>query len=697
MKLKKVKFFILAFLLVFLLPKQNVVLAEEKSKTTSYDMNITFNEEKKSLNVNESVEFTNTYNHELDNLVFHLYPDSYKSIDKMPLFSNGLRDKALEKEEIGDIDIKKVLVNNKEVKFSQEKQILKFSLETPLKENDTIEISITFTLKIPKGYGRLGYNNEVYYLSNWYPILSMYNASSNSWDENEFHPVGESNYSNASNYNVTLNTNKNMVIASTGVISSEETKGNVKSTKIKAENVRDFTFMMSEKFKVLSKKVNDIKVNSFYISDQDEKLSTKIEAQRMLDFGADSIDFFSKTFGKYPYPEFDIVETYLSGGAMEYPQIIQMGKYPNYTNNNDSKHFYLDWNKEAVVHETAHQWWYASVGNNEFKEPFLDESLTVYSTALYFEKKEGKYSENAIANTIRDHYYYLDKSYSFDTSVDKFENQGIYTETIYINAPIVFEDLRTQVGEKTFLKIMQTYFKNYLYKNASIEGFLKVIKDVSGENTANNIKKAITSKDYNPEKLQLTEEEHNIINKNRLISQLTLQEKSSGITIGSFLLRTLKGEKILLVKPTNLTKEEKPDVEKLISSIIDVFKVNYGITLNVKEDRALTNNDIKNYNLMLLGNPKNNEYIRKNTDKMPICITPKGIITDNLILKDNQSTGLFILDSSKDGGKLNIVLFWYNMKPYFYYIQNYNTFQYVIHSKNGTSISGTSEYNHSYE
>ena len=38
-----------------------------------------------------------------------------------------------------------------------------------------------------------------------------------------------------------------------------------------------------------------------------------------------TVQFMNKNFGKYPYEELKIAETYLSGGAMEYPQVIQMG------------------------------------------------------------------------------------------------------------------------------------------------------------------------------------------------------------------------------------------------------------------------------------------------------------------------------------------------------------------------------------
>ncbi len=36
------------------------------------------------------------------------------------------------------------------------------------------------------------------------------------------------------------------------------------------------------------------------------------------------------------------------------------------------------------VHETAHQWWYARVANDQALEPWLDEALATYSEYLFY-------------------------------------------------------------------------------------------------------------------------------------------------------------------------------------------------------------------------------------------------------------------------------------------------------------------------
>ena len=56
---------------------------------------------------------------------------------------------------------------------------------------------------------------------------------------------------------------------------------------------------------------------------------------------------------------------------------------------------------KQFINGGMYQW-----GNNEYKEPFLDESLTVFTTAYYFEKEYGKYHGSAVDATIRQKYIY---------------------------------------------------------------------------------------------------------------------------------------------------------------------------------------------------------------------------------------------------------------------------------------------------
>ncbi len=218
------------------------------------------------------------------------------------------------------------------------------------------------------------------------------------------YPYGESFYSLSGKYDVTVTTDKNQVIAATGEeIGKPVIKGNKATHRYKASDVRDFAMEMNPNYRVISSKVKGIKVNVYY-SEEHSKY-----AAALLESGIDSLALFSEKFGKYPWPELDIVTMEGWFGGMEYPQLVMIspaGDRP------------LDWAKSVNAHEIGHQWFYGIIGNNEYDEPWLDESFASYAAALY----DGDLNELKVAPHA-DSYYHLSSQISDFT--DRADEGGI--------------------------------------------------------------------------------------------------------------------------------------------------------------------------------------------------------------------------------------------------------------------------------
>jgi aminopeptidase N len=480
----------------------NVVLTEEESKATisklkgnrtAYEMKLKLDTNNKNIEASEKVSLRNNNKVNLNELVFHLYADSYNLAETRP--SIGGTPQKLTKEEIGDIKINSVKFNNEDIKFTEDNQVLKIPLKSEFKPGEEMELEIAFTLKIPKSNDRLGYYNEQYSITNWYPILSVFDESTLKWDENPFHPVGESNYSECSDYKLEIAVPKGMVVATTGIKTVETGEDLEDKLVFEAENSRDFMFFMSKDYKVVSKEVDGVKVNSYYLKEE----ST---AKRMLNLAGEALRFYNTTFGKYPYSEYDVVESYLQGGAMEYPSITQMGAYPKLSE--DYKESNITFFDEAVVHETGHQWWYSTVGNNEFKEPVLDESFTSYSTALFFENLYGEYSANGVKGAFLRSPFKI--SSPIFRSTDKYTWQD-FSLVVYNLGPVVLEDLRQKVGKEKFLEIFKCYYERYKFKNATFDGFISVIEEKCGNNISEYVRNSFRSENYSSEGMRLSKEE----------------------------------------------------------------------------------------------------------------------------------------------------------------------------------------------
>lgn len=79
-----------------------------------------------------------------------------------------------------------------------------------------------------------------------------------------------------------------------------------------------------------------------------------------------AIKELARRFGPFPFPSLSVARLPASGGGIEYPSSILM----------------LDGSRLVAVHETAHQWFYAMVGDSQALHPWLDEAFAQYAEQL---------------------------------------------------------------------------------------------------------------------------------------------------------------------------------------------------------------------------------------------------------------------------------------------------------------------------
>jgi hypothetical protein len=81
---------------------------------------------------------------------------------------------------------------------------------------------------------------------------------------------------------------------------------------------------------------------------------------------AKALDDLVDRFGEYPYPRLTIGVTAGLTGGIEFPTHIFLGSGVATIH---------------LVHEVAHQWFYGLVGNDQFRDPWLDEGFAMYGQA----------------------------------------------------------------------------------------------------------------------------------------------------------------------------------------------------------------------------------------------------------------------------------------------------------------------------
>jgi aminopeptidase N len=85
--------------------------------------------------------------------------------------------------------------------------------------------------------------------------------------------------------------------------------------------------------------------------------------QKLLTEAERGVQELVARFGPPPFPTITLARLPINGGGIEYPGAIML----------------LDDSRVVTVHELAHQWFYAMVGNSQARDPWLDEAFATFT------------------------------------------------------------------------------------------------------------------------------------------------------------------------------------------------------------------------------------------------------------------------------------------------------------------------------
>ncbi len=466
---KKISVLLLVFVLVFCLAgcgqEQNYI-EKASENISSYAITANYNHESKTITAKQKVDYKNNSNVTLYEVRFHLYPNAFRQDATFKAVADKDVTNAYPSgKSYGEIKVQKVVADDKQVDVNvggQDQNVLIVPLANGVQSGKSVVIEIDFCDVLPKVAHRFGYTDNAVCFGNWYPVACVYD---NGWVQDVYCTNGDPFYSEMANYNVEISYPKNMQIATTGNATTCAGAKN-KTTVATAQTVRDFAFVLSDKFEVLSSKAGDVAINYFYFNDKN--------AKQNLQVGVDAINTFSKTFGQYPYDSLCIVQTDFLYGGMEYPNLVYIASNLDQTGQ-----------KQVIVHEIAHQWWYNLVGNNQVAHAWMDEGLTDFSTALFFKLNE-KYKdeityEKLIKTAERNYTMFVDVLDSFSGGADttmtrathQYKTEQEYVCMTYTKGMLLFDNLMFGMGQNKMQKCLQNYFDEFKTKIVTPQDMIK--------------------------------------------------------------------------------------------------------------------------------------------------------------------------------------------------------------------------------
>ncbi len=538
-----------------------------------YSIQVTLRDSQNMLSGFETMTYHNNSPNVLNEIYIHLWPNAYLNnqtpFAKQQVESGKTAFYFAPDSLRGKMDSINFKVNGKSVKteFVTGFEIIKLLLDSGVQPNSSIKITTPFRVKLPRVFSRMGEEDFLYCITQWYPKPAVYDV--NGWNPMPYLDQGEF-YSEFGKFVVDITTPKDYVVTATGQIQQPEetiwwqkrldnsllphpSKNKNKTLQFVQDSVHDFAWFASAKFKVSKGETtlkSGRKIDTWLFSEKD---GDKVRAKG-VEYINEAIQFYSDNVGEYPYQQATVVITELkAGGGMEYPTITNV----------------TDVNKQVIVHEVGHNWFYGILASNEREYPWMDESINSYYEArsnyqpkpvLYkniFAKKPNTSRFNIGNDDLASNsfgllqlQYLISARNNSDQIITlpatEFTNLN-YGTVIYSKAPLAFLQLEKYLGTPTFDSMMKSYYQNWKFKHPLPNDFI-------------NHAKAFTDKDltwfFKYLMNTIAKPDYAITRVKKRNNNLIITIRNKGFVPAPFTVQTLRNDSILhqvTVAPFNET------------------------------------------------------------------------------------------------------------------------------------------------
>jgi hypothetical protein len=428
--------------------------------TPRYVLDLQLNYSTKAAVVNETITYPNPSGETLTNLVLAVEPN---------LWSGGfsLKSLAVDDQPITNYTIEPM------------SQRLEIQLPQPLPPGSTITISMSYGLILPQmqAYSNpeeirpqiYGYSERQANFVDWYPFVVPY-VPGKGWVLHNPWYYGEHLMYDLANFDVTVTFTDGAQpkIAASGVEVEpsvmEATPSGAVSRRFTLEAGRTFALSLSDHFRVATQTVGDVTVYCYYFAFYNEA------GEALLQTTVDAMRVYSERFGPYRHKTLTAVQGDFNDG-MEFSGLYFISR--------DYFNLYKGTPENYLVtigaHETAHQWWFDGVMNDQALEPWLDEALSTYSEQLYYESVYP----NLVDWWWGYRYFEFQQAGYVDTPVYEGGGQRPYWDKVYLTGARFLEELRERLGDEIFFAFLRDYYTQQLGKRATATDFFRVLHEHS--------------------------------------------------------------------------------------------------------------------------------------------------------------------------------------------------------------------------
>jgi len=413
--------------------------AEERQPGIHYTMTVDVDYEKAFLNVTQVVRFRNPGASPLSSIVFQVTPAA-------PAFNA--------------FNLSSASVGAAAVSPAQDGTILDVPLSPALAPGETVSVTLKWWGQVPPSNGRYGVVNGVMALGNWYPMVAV--LRDGVWERHQYTAIGDAFFSEIADYDVTVTVPANVTVASTAA----EPIHSGNKWILHAQDVRDFAMGISANALPITRKVDNVAITVYHQPGHAEG------AKVSLDTAEQAMRWYAKKLGPYPFASLAIVE--LPGGgqhnAQEHAGLFFIR----------SDFFTPLLAGEYTAHELAHAWFFASVGNDQIRNPWVDESL-VTSISMDFYRETSPKDYTGLWGKWGGQPDEFTNSPVLNLGIYDFKagEGSAYFWTIYRQGAAFLRVVREAMGEEAYWSALRQYYQEHRGSITRPQDLLRALRNAS--------------------------------------------------------------------------------------------------------------------------------------------------------------------------------------------------------------------------
>jgi hypothetical protein len=315
-------------------------------------------------------------------------------------------------------------------------------LDAGLDPGEGAVIEVEFTLEPTRAlrsslHESLSLRGGLLRVSDWFPLVS---------DGHGLRMPGDSQVSAAADrITVDMRLDRRLDVAAPGTVLRREPRRQTYAIR----HARDFAFAVAPRLTTLATRTHDgvrVEVMTAHAK----------QAGAALKSARQALEAYDDLFGPYAWRRLVVAPTTSLLGGDEYPGIAFIGRawldgpesweLQALRRGRPDRWFGL---RYVVSHEVAHQWFYALVGSDQLREPWLDEALAEFASHHVFRPNLlTSCAERPVSSTVTDF-------------KDRRSARGClgYTETVYRGGAVMVDDVRRLLGDDAFAVAMRRYVR----------------------------------------------------------------------------------------------------------------------------------------------------------------------------------------------------------------------------------------------